>query len=372
MLDNSQHVLLGCCRQAKDFFDKLGSGDKITYHDRLNVIDSDRSVIESSRLPAPFHLLGSIMSGELTASINKLTLARVLISMLLIKPSENDAAADYLLKLGCPSNLIEKLVEPVIESALNESASAGSAKYARMVLIEMLLKDREAYRLGVPDVALSELVHEAALRRLSELGCRVRLASPVRKLQVQNGLMRSIETKSGECISFDQCVVAVPPYILSKMGLEAGGAQQLLWQPIVAAHLFFEKPIPEFSPACVVGEPFGWVFGKHTQFGYVQAVASAASKLMGLDRDDLQALALRAAVRVEPRLADMPLKRSVIYIERRATFATLACDAHRPQAATELKNVFLAGDWVATGWPATIEGAVRSGKAAANLILANG
>ena len=77
MLDNSQHVLLGCCRQAKDFFDKLGSGDKITYHDRLNVIDSDRSVIESSRLPAPFHLLGSIMSGELTASINKQTLARV-------------------------------------------------------------------------------------------------------------------------------------------------------------------------------------------------------------------------------------------------------------------------------------------------------
>ena len=103
--------------------------------------------------------------------------------------------------------------------------------------------------------------------------------------------------------------------------------------------------------------------------GYVEVVASAAGGLVNLGRDELLALARRAASTVEPVLGEMPIRRGIVRRVRRATFATLACDAHRPPAVTPTANLFLAGDWTDTGWPATIESAVRSGRAAALALL---
>lgn len=111
------------------------------------------------------------------------------------------------------------------------------------------------------------------------------------------------------------------------------------------------------------------MFGKRPNLGYVQAVASAAESVVSLSKSEALGLAHRAASLVEPSLRDLPLERGIVYRERRATFATLSCDAHRPPAATSTRNLFLAGDWTDTGWPATIESAVRSGSAAAKALL---
>lgn len=370
MLDNCQHVLLGCCEQAIAFLRETGTLDKVTFHDRLNVIDSSgRLVIKSSALPAPVHLAPAMLGGGFLSRSEIRALLRLAVMMPFRKPAKIETAAGYFAALGCPKSLVTKLIEPVIVSALNECPAEASADYARMVLIEMLFKNRDAYLLGTPDVALSELISEPAQRRLQEMGCEVRLGVRVRTLHKQDGRMKCIETASGERVEHAACVAAVLPRSLSKIGIDAEGAEQLTWRPIIGAHLFFGRQIPAFEPACVVEEPFGWVFGKQSEIGYVQAIASAADGIIGRDRDEIQTLAVRAAARVEPALESMPLQRSIIYKERQATFATLACEAHRPSTATSLDNVFIAGDWVATGWPATMESAVRSGRTAAEAVI---
>ncbi len=369
MLDNCQHVLLGCCYEVIDFLQEIGTLDKVTFHDKLNVIDdSRRLVLKSSPLPAPLHLVPALMRGDFLSNSEKRALMRLAVLMPIKKPAKIQTAAAYFASLGCPKSLVTKLIEPVVVSALNEFPSEASADYARMVLLEMLLKNRRAYRLGVPDVALSELISNPALHKLQEMGCEVRLGAPIRAIHSQDGRMKCLETASGERVEYDACVAAVLPQSLSKIGIDATGAEQLTWRPIISAHLFFGRMIKTFEPACVVEEPFGWVFGKRFETGYVQAIASAADGIVGLGRDEIVALAVRAASQAEPVLASIPLQRSIIYKERHATFATLACEERRPPVTTSLDNVFVAGDWVATGWPATIESAVRSGRAAAEAV----
>lgn len=370
-LDNCQHVLLGCCTQAIGFLRRIGSLEQVEFHDRLNMVDARqaRLTIESSWLPAPLHLLGSIASTPYLSAADKFALARVLALMLARKPGKSETAGDYLRSLGCSQQLLDRLVEPVIVSALNERADDASARYARMVLVALLVKGKRGCRLGVPKVPQSELIGNAASRWLSGRGCEIRVNARVKRLHVEDGLARFVELASGERMEFDAYVAAVPPDALARMGISAGGGQQLAWRPIVGAHLFFAGPVPWFEPTCAVGEPFGWVFGKRPSLGYVQAVASAAESIVGLPKSEALSLALRAAAKVEPMLCGMPLTRGIIYRARRATFATLSCDAHRPAAVTSTANLFLAGDWTDTGWPATIESAVRSGRAAARWLL---
>ena len=375
LIDNCQHVILGCCTEAIGFLRRIGTLDQVTFHDIINIVDpsppsgcAGRFLIQASRMPAPLHLLPAIARTGYLSGKDKRALTRVLVGMPARKPEPWERAADYLDSLGCPHSLIDRLVEPVVVSALNEKTHEASARYVRMVLLESLLKGRLNYRLGVPGPPHRELIEEAAARRLMDGKCEIRLNSRVVKAYAANNRIRHIELASGEQLSFDAYVMAVSPAVLRKLGLSTKGGRRLCWRPIVSAHLFFHTSVPEFEPVCVVGEPFGWEFSKKPDVRYVQVVASAAEAITGLDKGEILGLALRSARAAEPRLTSIPLQRGVVYRAVNATFATLSCDEHRPSAITSMDNLFLAGDWTATGWPATIESAVRSGRAAARAV----
>ncbi len=375
LIDNCQHVILGCCTEAIGFLRKIGSFDQVEFHPKVNVVDpspqsgcGERLSIQASWLPAPLHLLPAIAKTGYFPIQDKLALARVITGMLARKPVQWERAADYLDSLGCPQSLVDRLIEPVIVSALNESTREASARYMRMVLVESLVKGKRSYQLGVPTCPHRNLIEDAAMRWLQSWGCELRLSTRVAKLHTAGGLVRQMLLASGERLTFDAYVTAVPPSTLQRLGLSTKGGRRLGWRPIVSAHLFFHAPVPTSEPACVVGEPFGWVFSKKPDVGYVQVVASAAEALTDLDKGEILGLALRAARTAEPELTSIPLHRGVVYRAMNATFATLSCDDHRPPAATSAGNLFLAGDWTATGWPATIESAVRSGRAAATAL----
>lgn len=361
-------MLLGCCTAAIDFLRRIGSLHLVEFHDRINVIDgATRLAIQASWLPAPLHLLPSIARTRYLTSRDKLRLARLLAGIVAHRPREGQSAAAYLKGLGCSEALLERQMEPVIVSALNEPTRDASASYARMVLLESFVKGKRSYRLGVPKAHQSEVIGDASLSWLRDRACEVRLGTRVRRVRDENSLVRGIELASGERAEFDSYVVAVPPSDLSKLGISAG-AGRLSWRPIVSAHLFFRAPTPAFEPVCVAREPFGWVFSKRPDVGYVQVVASAAEQLIGRDKSELLDLAMRAARAAEPGLRGLPIGKGIIYRARHATFATLSCDGRRPPAVTSTGNLFLAGDWTDTGWPATIESAVRSGRAAARAL----
>lgn len=384
MLDNCGHVILGCCSEAKQFLARIGSLEQVEFHDTLNLISpavdeataegshcgrQSRLAINASLLPAPIHLLPSILRTPYLSRAQKANVLKLLGSMLFIRPRDAATALQYLKSLGCSKALLERLIDPMVISALNESAGEASAKYARMVIVESLLKGRGSYRLGVFKAPQSQLIGEAALRWLTEHDSQVHLSSRVRKVRIQDGQLSAVELASGHVVEFAACVAAVPPMALQKLGLDPGKGHALRWRPIISAHLFYKGSIPRFEPAYVVGEPFGWVFSKHTDSGHAEAVASAAEDIFHLETSELLSMAFRAAAAAEPVLAMIPRRRGLIYRAHRATFATLGCDADRPQTLGKTRNLFLAGDWTATGWPATIEGAVRSGMAAASGVL---
>jgi hypothetical protein len=342
----------------------------VRFYDRLNLTDGqNRLTIEASGLPAPLHLLPCLARSAYLSGREKADLCRVLVGMLVSAPEKAEAASDYLRSLGCSDGLMGRLIGPIVISALNETPGEASAKYARMVLYESLVRNRRGYRLGVPMIPQSKLIGDAAAHWLAGRGCEVRLLTRVRSLREDGGLARAIELASGERLSFEAYVLAVPPDALATLGLDPGGGQHLVWKGIMCAHLFFEEPPPPLEPACVVTEPFGWVFSRRPDVGHVELVASAPHRLANLDNDHLLALARRSAAAVEPACGEIPVRSGIVYRARRATFATLSCDAHRPPAVTPIGNVFLAGDWTDTGWPATIESAVRSGRAAARAAL---
>jgi zeta-carotene desaturase len=321
-------------------------------------------------LPGPLHLLPSLIFASCFTPLDKLNLCRILAEVAVRAPGNQTNAGDYLRSLSCNENLMKRVFEPIIVSALNENPDDVSAEYARMILSTALLGGKGAYRMGIADITLTELIGEAASRFLSERGCEIRLNARVGSLKIRGDRVDSLILYSGEEMRAELCVCAVPPWDLTKMGLETQAARLLSWRPIVGAHLFFEYELPDFDCTCVVDEPFQWVFNKSKDFGlpfsYIQAVASAASSIVNLRRSDLIYLALRAAAKAMPEPVALKLSKALVVRERRATFSTsVGSDAVRPGTCTHLNNLFLAGDWVSTHWPATIESAVRSGIAAA-------
>ena len=376
LIDNSQHILLGCCDRAIEFLSRIGSLERVRFCDRITFVggSGERLEIRSSALPAPLHLLPSIVRTGYLSARDKVGLAAMLARAALAKPAKRATALEYLKSISGSDAAIANVIEPILISALNERVDTASAAYARMVLLKSLVETKRGYRLGIPTVPLSELVAVPAARYLLDAGCEIRAAVPISRVYLDDRRVHSIETVSGERLRFDHYVFAVPPWTLADMGVDPRGGQDLLWRSIVSAHVFFEGDAPPFDRACVVDAPFQWVFNKSLDFGcpqtYIQAVASACEGIVKRSNRELTDLAVAAMAKAEPRFRYMRPTRSLIFRARRATFSTAgACDALRPPGRTPLANLFLAGDWTDTRWPSTIEGAVRSGYAAAQSVI---
>ena len=171
------------------------------------------------------------------------------------------------------------MFEPMLASALNESCSAASARYARMVLVKSLMETTGGYRMGVPRAPLSQVVAEPASRYLEERGGQVRNGCRVERLEYDGDRVGRAVLESGESVEASAWVLAVPPWSLEKLGFPVQNPK-LRWLPIISAHLFYGGQRPRFDRACAVNESFQWVFNKSADFDVpftcVQAVASAA------------------------------------------------------------------------------------------------
>ena len=376
LIDNSQHILLGCCERAIEFLSRIGSLDRVEFCDRITFVSGsgERLEIGSSFLPAPLHLLPSLARSGYLPARDKIGLAAMLARAAFAKPGKRATALEYLKSISGSEVAIARVVEPILVSALNERMDTASAAYARMVLLKSLVETKRGYRLGIPTVPLSELVAAPAAHYLLAAGCELRTTAPISRVCLDDRQVHCIETASGERLQFDRYVFAVPPWSLADMGVDPRGGQDLIWRSIVSAHIFFEGDAPPFDRACVVDAPFQWVFNKSRDFGrrqtYIQVVASACEGIVKRSNRELTDLAMAAAARAEPQLRHMRPGRALIFRAKRATFSTAgACDAIRPPSKTPLANLFLAGDWTDTRWPSTIEGAVRSGYAAAESVI---
>ncbi|MBV8076915.1 MAG: FAD-dependent oxidoreductase [Planctomycetaceae bacterium] len=391
-VDNCQHVSLGCCTNLADFCRRVGTADLFLRGPEIVFLSPEGRVsrLRAGILPAPFHLAGSFLRANYLSAADKL---RVAYGLACLRSSRGDRPgepfADWLLRHGQTVGTINRYWATVLVSALNERLEQMDVGYARKVILDGFLRNREGCRMEVPLVPLGELYGTRLETWLREHEVAVLLMTGVRKVDVdaEEGLT-GVTLRSGETIDADFVVAAVP--FDRVLGLFPGdlvgripdltGLEALRASPITGVHLWFDRPVCPFDHVVTVGRLIQWVFN-HTaiqgrrapgQGGgqYLQLVISAAYDLLALDKTAIRDAVLAELSEIWPEASGARLLRWWVVTEHGATFAVRpGVEALRPRQRTPVEGLFLAGDWTATGWPATMEGAVRGGYLAAEGIL---
>ena len=383
VVDNCQHVLLGCCTNLIAFYRRLGVEDKIRWYDRLTFIEPGgrQSVIAPSFLPAPFHSAPSFLAAHSLSLADKIGIARAMMSLARSLPEENgDNFLAWLRQHGQTERAIERFWKVVLVSALNEDLDRMSSYYAGQVFRESFLKSAVGGRMGVPRVPLTTL-YGAASSYIEAHGGQVHLRATVESIRAQeDGVKLCV---GGQEISADFGVLAVPFDALARILPEEPAASDLREKlghfetsPITGIHLWFDQEITDLDHAVLLDRTIQWMFHKSRLLdrdaangSYVELVVSASKSLVERSRMEIVDLALREVREFFPAARDAKLVKSTVVKEVHATYSPLpGADAYRPAANTEWPRLFLAGDWTATGWPATMEGAVRSGYMAAEAL----
>jgi squalene-associated FAD-dependent desaturase len=371
-LDNCQHVLLGCCTNLIDFYDRLGVSDRIRWESAIHFLDGQgRSYALSAtpHLPAPLHLSHAFLRFGLLSWSERIAAGRAMLAMMLLGRERRDALADtsfgqWLDDHDQPATLLAKLYDPVLVGSLNEQCRTASAAYAIQVFQDALLMNRRGFPMGVPGCTLQQLYER--------LPCPdVRLGTRVSDIQWSGGRVSGVRLMSGEVLPVDVLVLATNHHAVQRWLPEelVPNLKHLESVPILGAHLWFDRPVLQQSHAALIDGPLQWFFRKDDQGKAIHGVISAARDWVDVPKEDCLK-AFTAQIRsLIPAARDANLERGVTVIEKRATFSPFpGSDRLRPTQATSIPNLFLAGDYTRTGWPATMEGAVRSGYLAAEAI----
>lgn len=362
-IDNCQHILMRCCVNLLDFYKRLGVEDRIRFHSEFYFIEPGGrvSVFRRCMLPAPFHFAGAFARLHFLGPADKFGIVRALMALMRERGKRADldriTMMEWLREKRQTKRAIDRFWRQVLVSAINEDLERMSAVHGFKVFWLGFLASAEGYEMGTSAVPLGELYTESALERQGNV--RVHLRTPVERIDVQGFIA------AGERQSADFYVCALPFERLAQVGLPA---PELDHSPITGIHLWFDRPVTELPHATLLDRTIQWVFNKD-RGRYLQLVVSASRDLTPLSRSEVINLAVAELREFFPNIAEAGLVKAQVIKEQRATFsATPKAELARPGPVTALPRVFLAGDWTGTGWPATMEGAVRSGYYAAEEI----
>lgn len=383
LIDACQHVSMGCCTNFAHFCRTSGVGHLLAPQRRLNFMTPDRRVspFAADPLPAPLHLARSFLCAHYLSFSEKMRIARGLACLRFTSPDDDRPFADWLRRHRQTPRCVERFWGLVLVSALNEDPERVGLKYARKVFVDGFLRHRRGFEVEVPTVPLGRLYGDELRGWLDRHGVELRLNAGARTLDVRDGRVAGLLLRDGGIVEADWYVSAVPADRLLDLLPEAVAAQppfaalrQLETSPITSVHLWYDRPVLPLPHVVLVGCVGQWVFDRGpTEAGehYVQVVVSAARALRGLGHDEVQRRIVEELHRLFPAAAGTTLRRARVVSEQAATFSAVpGIDRLRPQPTTPIANLLLAGDWTATGWPATMEGAVRSGYRVAEALLA--
>lgn len=373
-IDNCQHVLLRCCTNLIDFYRRLGVENRIRFYRELYWIEPGgrTSVMRRGALPAPLHFTGSFLRLRFLSLSDKLGVANGLLAVKYEYGKRADldriSMLDWLREKKQTPRAIERFWQQVLVSAINEDLERMAAIHGLQVFYLGFLSKADAYEMGVPSVPLGSLYSEEGWSNYPNV--KIEHRSSVRKVLMENGQVKGLDLADGSSQNAEAYVVAVPfermNTLLPDLPLDLAAFSHA---PITGIHLWFDRPITELPHATLLDRTIQWMFNK--QDGkHIQLVVSASRSLVEMPRADVIDLALRELKDFFPRAAEAKLERAHVVKEVRATFsAACGLETLRPASKTIVKNLFLAGDWTKSGWPATMEGAVRSGYLAAEAVL---
>ena len=369
VIDNCQHVLLRCCVNLLDFYRRLGVADLVRFSSDFHFIEPGGrvSLLKRGSLPTPLHFAGSFLQLGFLSLGDKFAIARGLLAIRSERSSRKDldriSMLDWLREKHQTQRAIERFWRQVLVSAINEELDRMAAAHGFQVFWQGFLARADSYEMGVPAVPLGELYGADAWRRLSRV--QIHLRCPVEKIETSG----SVTLAGGAAPNADFVIVCLPPDRLVSIAPDLGiNTSWVEYSPITGIHLWFDRPITDLPHATLLDRTMQWMFNK-SEGRYVQLVVSASRSLTNMPKADVIALALRELQEFFPAARQAKLERSHVIKEMRATFsARPGAEELRPGPVTRAGNIFLAGDWTRSGWPATMEGAVRSGYIAAEAV----
>jgi len=396
-VDNCQHVTLGCCTNLEDFYRRVGSADKIKFFDRLLFQDPQGRTgeMQAGLLPAPFHMLGSFATFVPLTLADKYSIGRAMMDILRSKGKPKDleeaggiSMLEWLRRRKQTRGAVERFWKVVLVSALDEELDRTDARYGVDVFWKGFLSNRTGYRMGVPGVPLAEL-YDGCKVEIERRGGEVNLRAPLRAIHLGGGAVKDVEFDGGRQESADAYVFALPHEALADLLTEEikrlepslANLSNIRVAPITGVHFWFDREVMREPFVTLMETTTQWIFNKTALYGvpngvpgekgqYLQLVISASYDLLQKPRQEIIDLCLAEVRQALPAAREAVLTKATVIKEAAATFSPQpGVDRWRPMQETSIRGMFLAGDWTATGWPATMEGAVRSGYLAAEAVL---
>jgi zeta-carotene desaturase len=362
-IDNCQHILLRCCTNLLDFYKRLGVADDITFHREFTFIEPGgrRSLFSAGVLPK---FAGSFLSLNFLNFSEKLAVARAILAI-----EKENRELDGITMLAWleqhnqPLRAIERFWRQILVSAINEELDRMAASHGIQVFKLGFLASKTSYEMGIPNVPLAHLYRAEAWQKLGSVEILTR--TPVERVVIENNRVTHVIAGGTEhradlyisALPFERVAAVIPDLPLDLSPFEHS--------PITGIHLWFDRAITDLPHATLLDRTIQWMFNKG-EGRHIQLVVSASRSLTEMPRADVIALALKELAEFIPEAALAQLEKAHVVKEVRATFsAAPGLESRRPTARTQIGNLFLAGDWTRSGWPATMEGAVRSGYLAA-------
>lgn len=379
-VDNGQHVMLRAFTAYRGLLERLGTGHGIEIQDRFDLRVLTPGARPGARLrrtglPGPLHLLPALAKYSLLSPAERLRAASASLAMGKIDPADphvDDVSLGYWLNQHRQSDRTRRyLWELFVTAALNCGVDEASLALSAMVIQKALLGQADAADIGVPRIPLGELHGRAAEKTLRGLHLKTKVE------QIVSGRRLVVD---GFPVDAEAVILAVPHPAAAALVPEAACPDRERWaglasSPIVDVHVLYDRPVMDTSFAAVVDSPVQWVFDRTSAAGlgpthgqYVSSVVSAAGQWIDAPVAQIREVFLPALAEALPRARKAEAAEFFVTRERHATFRQApGSGALRPPAATGVPGLFLAGAWTATGWPDTMEGAVRSGLTAARL-----
>ena len=393
VVDNCQHVLFRVCTNLVEFYRRIGVEDKIRWYDEMTFIEPSgrTSVMHASSLPAPLHIAPSFLQFPFLNVRDKFVISRAIASLALT--TQRDTGRSFLDWCRCHAqteNAIERFWKPILVSALSEDLNLISISYAAQVVRESM-KSPAARHMGVPNIPLTDLYNKAG-DYIRARGGEIRFRNSLESFSPGSSKVQISTAGREEGLkeeSFDYLILALPFNTIARVLPETPEAAPLREKlahfescPITGIHLWFDRQISDLDHAVLLDRTVQWMFHKsrllsthsvapnaESTGSYIELVVSASKSLVDKSRAEIVDLALKELREFFPGARGANLVKSTVIKEIHATYSPRpGIDAYRPPQATAWPRVFLAGDWTSTGWPATMESAVRSGYLAAEAI----
>jgi squalene-associated FAD-dependent desaturase len=390
-VDNGQHVLMGCYGETIGFLRRIGSGDKLVFHGDLEIemlAGPGRSAtLRTAHLPGPLHMSAALLRYGHLSLAERFSAARAGLRLLRMhreSPAtlEKTTVAELMNSLGQSENSRSAFWYPLSIATLNDEPEVSSAALLAEVLKRAFFSRRSDSAFVYSRVGLSDLYCTGARRIIEQSGGVVASHAIVEGLETNgDGRVERVRLRDGRRLGAANFIAAVPPHHLVRMLPENAVADpffrrigELSSSPIVCVHIWLDREVTRSAFVGFIGTTTQWMFNKRRIFerhgerhpGYLSCVISGARRLVDLSNEQILDQVVADLGAMIPAARNARVTKALVLKEKQATMApSIASHELRPSTTTPLGNLFLAGDWIQTGLPATIESAVISGRAAA-------